>query len=67
MSLLFCIVSVYVITIYCKCVRANKILFIVYCLKKPGFMGHMRIFNDMINTGWDSFRPIGLLVVNKAA
>ena len=32
MSLLFCIVSVYAITIYCKCVRANKILSIVYCL-----------------------------------
>jgi hypothetical protein len=25
MSLLFCIVSIYAITIYCKCVRANKI------------------------------------------
>ena len=24
MSLLFCIVSLYAITIYCKCVRANK-------------------------------------------
>ena len=36
MSLLFCIVSVYAITIYCKCVRANKILSIVYCLlNKP--------------------------------
>jgi len=32
MSLLFCIVSVYAISIYCKCVRANKILFIVYML-----------------------------------
>ncbi len=30
MSLLFCIVSVYAIAIYCKCVRANKILSIVY-------------------------------------
>ena len=32
MSLLFCIVSVYAIVIYYKCVRANKILSIVYCL-----------------------------------
>ena len=34
MSLLFCIVSVYAIAIYCKCVCANKILSIFYSLKK---------------------------------
>ena len=33
MSLLFCIVSVYAIAIYCKCVCANKILSIFYSLK----------------------------------
>ena len=37
MSLLFCIVSVYAITIYCKCVRANKILSIhAECLNPNG-------------------------------
>jgi hypothetical protein len=31
-SLLFCIVSVYAITIYCKCVPANQIVSIVYII-----------------------------------
>ena len=60
MSLLFCIVSVYAITIYCKCVRANKILSIVYCLimnteEKSVLTTPSNIYSEEHEIAWLSF------------